>query len=42
MDNEVQNFTQAKSSSGENLIIEILMTIVFVSIIVFSCIVLFG
>jgi hypothetical protein len=42
MNNDVQNFTQDKMNSNGNLLLEISMTIIFVSIIIFSCLVLFG
>lgn len=42
MNNDVQNLTQDKMNSNGNLFIEISMTIVFVSIIIFSCFVLFS
>ena len=42
MNSDVQNFTQDKVNSNGNLLIEISMTIMFVSIIIFSCMVLFG
>lgn len=42
MGNSIQNFTQRKANSNTYLFIEISMTIVFVSIIIFSCLVLFG
>jgi hypothetical protein len=42
MNNDVQNLTQDKMNSNGNLFMEISMTIIFVSIIIFSCVVLFG
>jgi hypothetical protein len=42
MSNDIQNLAQDNMNSNGNLLIEISMTIVFVSIIIFSCIVLFG
>jgi hypothetical protein len=42
MNNNVQNLAQNKMNPNGNLLMEISMTIIFVSIIIFSCIVLFG
>jgi hypothetical protein len=42
MNNDVQNFTEGKINPNGNVLIEISLTIVFLSIIVFSCLVLFG
>jgi hypothetical protein len=42
MNNDVQNLTQNKMKSNGNLLMEISMTIIFISIIIFSCLVLFG
>jgi hypothetical protein len=42
MNNDIQNLAQGNMNSNGNLLIEISMTIVFVSIIIFSCMVLFG
>ena len=42
MNNDIQNITQDKMNSNGNLLMEVSMTIIFVSIIIFSCLVLFG
>jgi hypothetical protein len=42
MNNDVQNLTQGKMNSNGNLLMEVSMTIIFISIIIFSCLVLFG
>ncbi len=42
MNEDIQNLTQNKINSDGNLSIEISMAIIFISIIIFSCLVLFG
>jgi hypothetical protein len=42
MNNDIQNLAHDKVNSNANTFIEISLTVVFVSIIIFSCLVLFG
>ena len=42
MNRNVQNITRENTNSNGDLFIEISMTVVFISIIIFSCLVLFG
>gem|GEM_PF-2161239 len=43
MNNNVQNFVhKVNLNTNANTIIEVSMTVVFVAIIIFSCLVLFG
>jgi hypothetical protein len=42
MNYNVQNFNRDKMNANRNLLIEVSFTILFVSIIIFSCVVLFG
>jgi len=42
MNNDYQNFAREKVNSDTNTLIEMSMTAVFIAIIIFSCLVIFG
>ena len=42
MNNDYQNFAREKVNPDTNTLIEISMTAVFITIIIFSCLVIFG